>query len=95
MSPLSVDVLVTQDHIARGLAGVCSACPIALAVQDAIGGAHVEVLREQAVIHWGGYRFGQGATVDLPPKASAWLRAFDGGEAECGPFRFTLAVPVH
>lgn len=44
-------IRVTQDHIDRGVKCDCIACPVALAVRDAMPGFNVEVSLDEIIVH--------------------------------------------
>jgi hypothetical protein len=79
-------VVVTADHIARGVRECCDNCPAALALQDAFPHHFVEVSDGMASIR----RWGEAAVVvDLPPAAKRFVSRFDAGD-EVEPFEFEL-----
>ena len=91
-------VPVTADHIARGKPGDCAACPIALAILDAIPQAtHAEV--------WWAYgpgdEEGAGVTIwlergtlthRLGQDADTFVRAFDE-DGTAASFTLTMTIP--
>ena len=83
---------VTAGHIARGEPENCEACPVALAIMDALPSAGVpsvgpsEVTFRVAVDKW--------VDIDLPRAVSDFIETFDGGTADVEPFTFELDYPA-
>lgn len=93
---LQVDV--TEADIAAGCAGVCEACPIALAVIRALQGCDLAVNREApvtvtndcVVVYTTDNRTWRG---ELDAHVEFWIRAFDNvGPSEVKPFSFELRL---
>lgn len=83
-------VTVSAAHVAAGLPGQCTLCPVARALEVATGFPWW-VLEDRA-------RPLVGPPDDytpLPPEVTDWVRAFDRGAALDPPtFEFDYAVPV-
>ena len=96
-----VTVPVTAGHIDRGTPGDCTACPIALAILDAIPQAtHAEVAWWTCAENEAG-ESGAGATIRLErgilngrlgKAADAFVVAFDNGQP-VEPFTITITIP--
>lgn len=74
-------ICVTEKHIRCGTPGECHICPIALAIQEAIPGARVEVFGHVAFVNR--------KPLNLPPSCVRFVAKFDkylAGE----PFAFVL-----
>jgi hypothetical protein len=84
---MQVQVEVTQDDICNGFRGDCTECPIALALERALPGHHIEVGNDSV---WSSEEH----LADLPADAVAFIVRFDlWGRSEAEPFRFTLTIP--
>lgn len=75
---------VSQGDIDEGLRGVCASCPVALAVNRALG-VH------DAKIAVGTYSVVGGRWFNLPESARSWIVTFDRiGPSYVKPFTFEL-----
>jgi hypothetical protein len=91
----TVTVSVTQEHIDRGRPGQCAACPIALALAEAMPYAtHIEVYGSPddgtpafAEVWSGALK----CHFRLPAEADAFIAAFDD-EHPVAPFTFVVEV---
>ena len=89
----TVDVTVTAAHIANGKVRDCEACPIALALHEAVPYAPlIEVNADHVVIHHFGSEL-EGALCRLPGEVQDFILGFDDGDDWIGPFTFTMQVP--
>ena len=86
-------ISVTAEHIAKGIPGECTECPIALAIAGAFPDlAEIAVYTNHIGI-WTGYPPGRMfISVSLPEKAIAFIEAYDGIEGG-QPFTFELDYP--
>lgn len=75
---------VTQEDIDKGVRRECGKCPIALAVSRAFG----KPIRVGAFLVQF-FSANMGASVDLPPEALAFRKAFDNG-LPVQPFSFEV-----
>lgn len=84
-------IRVTQDHIDRGRQSNCALCPVALALQEALG----DPLIRAGVSRWGHFKDNEGAfdwSLPLPGAVGRFIVLFDacrGGE----PFEFEIDKP--
>lgn len=76
-------VIVTADHIKRGIPGSTGCCPLALAVQDASGYPYAWVGHELVAV--------RGLQRQLPRIAFDFREKFDADE-EVQPFEFDLEL---
>jgi hypothetical protein len=67
-------VVVTQDHINRGIPCSFTECPIALATQGRVTADYIEINSQR---------------YELPAKALKFIRYFDGGQP-VAPMEFEL-----
>jgi len=81
-----IRVEVTSDNIARGLASSTNDCPVARAIQDAIGWSHdgFAVMVDNNRIEVGPFGFG------VPQKVRRFTEQFDMGK-KVKPFTFWLS----
>jgi len=88
---VKVTIEVTADDIANGKPGVCSLCPIALAILRALPG-----WGDATVTNWHVFPPDDGfAEIDLPSAACDFIESFDClGQAAVEPFSFELDVPA-
>jgi hypothetical protein len=82
-----VTITVTQEHIDAGMRGVCTKCPIALAMIAA--GISDPYVDEVAVCF--NTTLGR-PTVDLPAEAINFISKYDDG-LDGRPFSFELEIP--
>jgi hypothetical protein len=80
-------VRVTADHIEQGKASDCVACPVALAVTEAIPGLAAVAVDQMEVTAWIAWETWRAAT---PGIARKFIKRFDDCEA-VKPVEFTLA----
>lgn len=80
-------VRVTAGHIEQGKASDCLACPIALAITDAIPGPVAVAVDQMEVTAWIAWETWRAAT---PGVARKFIKRFDDDEA-VKPVEFTLA----
>ena len=81
---------VTQAHIDAGRPGNCCACPVALAIQEAL-----PKVWNVSVASFIRLKATDGTYVDclVPPAVSVFIDAFDdGGPKRVQPFTFNLPV---
>jgi len=80
---------VTQEHIDRGAAGDCYACPVALAILDKVQpGLEIDVQPDQYSFYDDGY----GEWKYFPIEVNKWIGRFDNDE-KAEPFSFDLDIP--
>jgi hypothetical protein len=77
-------IVVTQEHIDRGIREECRACPIALAIMEALGWTDGVKVENDLV-------FVANAEYPLPTEAQVFVFNFDNG-LEVIPFEFELEV---
>lgn len=85
----TLEVTVNQDHINRGRPNACHACPVALALLDALNAGpadYITVGRERIELR--SAFLGSTEHYALPEKVTNWIWAFDAGE-EVKPITFT------
>jgi hypothetical protein len=78
----TVRVRVTRQHIAQGIQGDCSHCPLALAFREV--GLHVRVGVRILIIDRHPYQ--------MPALLADWADAFDAGR-EVEPIEFAFELP--
>lgn len=84
MSAIRIDV--TQDDINRGKREHCLFCPVALAMERAVG--------EVVFVHKSEYVIVYNQPLPMPAEASEWILQFDIGGAEfVEPFSFEIPAP--
>lgn len=81
-------IKVTKEHIRRGRRGLCFACPVALALAEAIPGSQPWVTTRIEL-----RRNGRQVFIDAPEVVLAFATAFDAGR-EVRPFEFELPAWV-
>jgi hypothetical protein len=83
-------ISVTAEHIAKGVAGDCELCPVALAILDAFPDLmYISVGLDNIIVGPRGAR----TVIDAPLEVRAFIEVFDGtGDGE--PFTFTLDYPA-
>jgi hypothetical protein len=81
-------ITVTAGHIAKGEAGECERCPVALAILDAFPDpVYVSVGLDNIIVG------PPGTVIDAPLEVRAFIEVFDStGDGE--PFTFTLDYPT-
>lgn len=85
----TVTVPVTQKHIYDGEPGNTCACPVALAILDAIPGlCEASVAEREADLMWPD---GHGETVTLPLAAREFIACLDDG-GPVSPFTFIIEI---
>lgn len=95
---LLLDVDVTQSCINMGVAGACTACPIALALLRSLAAAGIAVSEGSPVVVQSDsttvrLRDGRTYGATLPVIASTFIRVFDYAiEPPRPPFQFTLRL---
>lgn len=81
-------IQVTQDHIDNGTVKDACLCPIALAIRDATGAAHFDVIvSTHGWSHYNGNKLL--GNYELPVDATNFITKFDLGEP-VSPFEFEL-----
>jgi hypothetical protein len=92
----TIRVEVTLEHIARGSRRECEACPVALAIGDALRAAGRPARGVAVGFHWAsvqdGSAAGWGREIRLPAAVGNFVRSFDRGEP-AGPLAFHLNIP--
>lgn len=81
MTPISLVIAVSQDHINRGTYGDCMTCPIALATMDALDHADIEfyhVTVNNTIEVFTANAFLRAVT---PPVFAQFIHDFDRGSA--------------
>ena len=79
-------VEVTQDHIIHGRRSDCTACPVALALEDVVPGPwYVNALWLYNTRKW---------EIKTPKNVEEFMLAFDSGQP-VQPFSFEIDAPVH
>lgn len=87
-------ITVTAEHIAEGVPGECTECPIALAIAEAIPELREVAVYTDHVGIWTDYPPGRTfIEVVLPEKAAAFIKAYDG-TMDGEPFSFDLDYPA-
>lgn len=73
-------ITVTQEHIAKGVKGMCHECPISLAIADAFAGrVHASVHDPLVEIWYGEFAGLPDAYANLPGIGFDFIEDFDGG----------------
>ena len=93
MSALPALIRVTAEHIQLGEPWMCDACPVALALADALHGAQVEFYRLEVQLDYitvMAREAGREWEAETPPDVRRWIDRFDDGDAGDWPFEFEL-----
>lgn len=87
-------ITVTADHIAEGIPGECTECPIALAIVEALPELTEVAVYTDRIGIWTERPPGLGfIEVVLPAEAAAFIEAYDG-TMDAQPFTFELDYPA-
>lgn len=95
---LTLHVDVRAQHIARGIPGACTCCPLSLAIPDAVRAAGYSVPDHSPVMVLGDLvkvsLAGVGYCIaELPMAARLFIRHFDHGPQDrLRPFRFDVTL---
>lgn len=83
-------VTVTADHIERGMPFLCTACPVAMAIEDALGDRcnYSPSVYPHTLILWAD---GGRTVIPTPDPVRAFVESYDDGRS-VQPFTFTLPL---
>lgn len=81
-------IIVNPDHIKRGRRGLCWACPVALAIAEALGGSCNPWISPEAIFIT---RHGRQVALSIPETVVEFMTRFDAGRS-VQPFEFELSV---
>lgn len=80
-------ITVTAQHIERGHRGLCTSCPVAIALAQAMPGSDPSVTLKITI-----RRHGRTVAFELPAAVLDFVTAFDRGD-RVRPFTFELPLP--